>query len=118
MVWQTGKTEHHPISFYQDDILSNWYENQVYRLPSGEIVAVFDDITDQKQAEQALQKTTSDLKQNIKELEPVLKDEHDKPETDEPVKLEGPDEKEESFDDIPFEIRRPKKDDPNQMSLF
>ncbi len=55
---------------------------------------------------------------NIKELEPVIKDEHDKPEPDEPVQLE---EKEEpkSIDDIPFEIKRPKKeDDPNQMSLF
>ena len=71
-VWQTGETEYNPISFYQDDNLSNWYENQVYRLPSGEIVAVFDDVTDRKQAEEALQKTTSDLKQNIKELERVI----------------------------------------------
>ena len=52
---------------------------------------------------------------NIKELEPVIKDEHDKPEPEEPE----PDE-EKSFDDIPFEIKRPKKneDDKNQMSLF
>ncbi len=58
---------------------------------------------------------------NIKELEPTIKDEHDKPEADEPVKVEEPEEKEnlKSFDDIPFEIKRPKKeDDPNQMSLF
>ena len=67
---------------------------------------------------------------NIKEIEPFVKDEHDKPEPDELVEFEEeeePDQKEEltekkklSFDDIPFEIKRPKKekDDPSQMSLF
>jgi topoisomerase-4 subunit A len=70
---------------------------------------------------------------NIKEIEPVVKDEHDKPEPDEIVELEDFDQEEEterkeepekqkksSFDDIPFEIKRPKKneDDPSQMSLF
>lgn len=53
--------------------------------------------------------------ENIKELEPVIKDEHDKPEPEEP---ETDDES--NADDIPFEIKRPKKDedDKNQMSLF
>jgi topoisomerase-4 subunit A len=67
---------------------------------------------------------------NIKEIEPVVKDEHDKPEPDELVEIEEleeeepiekPEKKEKlSFDDIPFEIKRPKKDkdDPSQMSLF
>jgi topoisomerase IV subunit A len=52
--------------------------------------------------------------ENVKELEPVVRDEHDKPE---PVEV---DEKtEEDFNDIPFEIKRPgKEEDPNQMSLF
>jgi topoisomerase IV subunit A len=50
----------------------------------------------------------------VKELEPVIRDEHDKP------KPAGVDEKtEEDFNDIPFEIKRPgKEEDPNQMSLF
>ncbi len=53
--------------------------------------------------------------ENIKELEPVVKDEHDKPE---PEDIEQEEEKE-SFNEIPFEIKRPKKDDDtNQMSLF
>jgi topoisomerase-4 subunit A len=51
---------------------------------------------------------------NIKEIEPIIKDEDDKPETE----AEEPEVK--SSDDIPFEINRPTKDgeDPNQMSLF
>jgi topoisomerase-4 subunit A len=55
--------------------------------------------------------------ENIKELEPIVKDEHDKPEPEEGIEPEP--KKEKKFDDIPFEIKRPKKeDDPNQMSLF
>jgi len=50
-VWQTGEPEHHPISLYQDERIVGWRENYVYRLPSGEIVAVYDDVTERKQAE-------------------------------------------------------------------
>ncbi len=50
--------------------------------------------------------------ENIKELEPVIKDEHDSPEKEEPK------EETNDFDDIPFEVKRPGKDDPSQMSLF
>ena len=53
--------------------------------------------------------------ENIKELEPVIKDEHDKPDPEEPDSNE-----EKNTDDIPFEIKRPNKDedDKNQMLLF
>ncbi len=56
--------------------------------------------------------------ENIIELEPIVKDEHDKPEPDELILEEKPEQKD--YDDIPFEIKRPKKDNenPNQMSLF
>ena len=53
--------------------------------------------------------------ENVREIEPVIKDEDDKPvpvKDDEQISIESPDE-------IPFEIKRPgKEDDPNQMSLF
>ncbi len=54
---------------------------------------------------------------NIKELEPVIKDEYDRPEPEESP--EEPKKEDDDFEDIPFEIKRPKKDDgTNQMSLF
>jgi len=53
-VWQTGKPEHHPISLYKDNRLTGWRENYVYKLPSGEVVAIFRDITARKQAENKL----------------------------------------------------------------
>ncbi len=51
--------------------------------------------------------------ENIRELEPVIKDEHDHPESDSNESSGNT-----STDDIPFEIQRPGDDDANQMSLF
>jgi len=53
-VWKTGIPESHPITFYEDTRIIGWRRNFVYKLPSEEVVAIYDDITEQKQAEQAL----------------------------------------------------------------
>ena len=53
-VLKTGKPEYHPVAIYNDGALKIWKENYVYRLPSGEIVDVYDDITERKQAESKL----------------------------------------------------------------
>ncbi len=50
-VWQTGEPALHPVSCYKDGELLGWRENRVYKLPTGEIVAVYEDITKQKQLE-------------------------------------------------------------------
>ncbi len=53
-VYKTGKPQHYPISFYQDQRISGWRENYVYKLPSGEVIAIYDDITERKKAENRL----------------------------------------------------------------
>jgi PAS domain S-box-containing protein len=60
-VWATGTPEHHPISLYQDDRIAGWREHFVYKLPSGEIVAVYHDETDRKIAEEALKRSEMQL---------------------------------------------------------
>jgi len=55
-VWRTGKPRRHPVSLYEDRRLSQWVENYVYRLPLGYIVAVYDDVTDGKLAEEKILK--------------------------------------------------------------
>jgi diguanylate cyclase (GGDEF)-like protein len=50
-VWRTGVQEYHPVSLYSDKRLSQWMENTVYKLASGEIVAIFDDVSDRKKME-------------------------------------------------------------------
>ncbi|MDP3564643.1 MAG: PAS domain S-box protein, partial [Methanoregula sp.] len=56
-VAETGIPESHPVSMYHDGRISGWRENYVYRLPSGEVVALYEDVTEKKQAEEAEQET-------------------------------------------------------------
>jgi PAS domain-containing protein len=60
-VWKTGKPQHHPVSLYQDQRIAEWVENYVYKLPTGEIVAVYEDITERKQLEEKTQKQLREL---------------------------------------------------------
>jgi len=41
---------YHPVSLYKDDNLQGWRENYVTKLSSGEIIAIYDDMTEQQQA--------------------------------------------------------------------
>jgi PAS domain S-box-containing protein len=50
-VYKTGIPEHHPVSVYKDERIAGWRENYVYRLPSGQVVAVYDDISARKRTE-------------------------------------------------------------------
>lgn len=53
-VSETGTPESFPLAEYRDEHLRGWRENYVYQLPSGEVVAVYDDQTEKKQALDAL----------------------------------------------------------------
>ncbi|MDQ7826830.1 MAG: PAS domain-containing protein [Candidatus Eremiobacteraeota bacterium] len=51
-VWRTGQAEYFPAALYRDEHdPGTWRENRVYKLPGGEIVAIYDDITERKRAE-------------------------------------------------------------------
>lgn len=56
-VWKTAKSEHIPPFHYEDGVRKGWRENRIYKLPSGEIVALFDDVTDRIEFEKALIKS-------------------------------------------------------------
>jgi PAS domain S-box-containing protein len=47
-VWKTGAPARLPTGLYKDDKLERWFENYVYRLPSGELAAIFEDVTARK----------------------------------------------------------------------
>jgi diguanylate cyclase (GGDEF)-like protein/PAS domain S-box-containing protein len=61
-VYKTGKPQHHPISQYKDQRITGWRENHVYKLPSGEIVSVYDDVTERKEVEEELRDSEERLK--------------------------------------------------------
>jgi len=60
-VWQTGKSEGFPVSFYHDGRITGWRDNFVYKLPGGEIVAIYDDVTERMQAQQTLEELNRDF---------------------------------------------------------
>ena len=69
-VWKTGEPAYYPTKIYVDEKFSNWYENRVYKLPSGEIVAIFEDVTEKSLAEEAVRKQ-NDLFSSLLKILPV-----------------------------------------------
>jgi signal transduction histidine kinase/CheY-like chemotaxis protein len=60
-VWEKGKPEDHPPMLYEDDRIKSWRTNYVYKLPNGEIVCIYEDVTAQKQAIENQQKLQRQL---------------------------------------------------------
>jgi diguanylate cyclase (GGDEF)-like protein/PAS domain S-box-containing protein len=60
-VWRTGQAEHFPISFYSDERISGWRENFIFRLQSGELVVIYNDVTERKMAEIAIKESRENL---------------------------------------------------------
>lgn len=56
-VMKTGNPQSLPILYYHDDRVTGWRENYIYKLPSGEIVSVSDDVTERKKSEDALKES-------------------------------------------------------------
>jgi PAS domain S-box-containing protein len=63
-VWATGESRKHPVNFYEDGRIAGWRDNHVFKLPGGEIVAVYDDLTAQKETENRFRQ----LAENIRDV--------------------------------------------------
>ena len=55
-VWKTGRPEGFPMHYYQDDRISGWRDNFVYRRPGGEVVAVYNDVSAQMRMQEELER--------------------------------------------------------------
>ena len=71
-VAKTGIAESHPVSIYRDNRISGWRENYVYKLPSGEIVAIYEDATKKKQAEEDRQRLLVTVQEEKEKLSVLL----------------------------------------------
>jgi PAS domain S-box-containing protein len=71
-VCKTGQPMHHPLKLYKDNRIIGWRSNYVYRLPGGEIIALYDDVTDQIIAEQTREKLMKELQAKNEELESIV----------------------------------------------
>lgn len=50
-VWKTGNAESFPMKEYKDNRMSGWRDNMVYKIESGELVVIYDDVTEKKKME-------------------------------------------------------------------
>lgn len=50
-VWRSGKPTHLPPTLYYHDQRHRWLQGHIYRIPSGEVVFVYDDVTKAREAE-------------------------------------------------------------------
>ncbi len=62
-VWQTGEPQTLTNTFYQDDRISGWRKNRVFRQADGTIVAVYEDLSPRMEVEAALRTERDRLKQ-------------------------------------------------------
>lgn len=51
-VWRTGNPEYYPVIFSDEGQVTSWRDNYIYKLSSGELVAVFEDVTTRKLTEE------------------------------------------------------------------
>jgi len=56
-VWKTGESAFFPAKIYVDEKYSNYYENRIFRLPSGEVVAIYDDVSDRENATELMKES-------------------------------------------------------------
>jgi PAS domain S-box-containing protein len=61
-VYQTGRAEYLPCGIYKDQRIFGWRENWVYKLPNGNIVSVYNDVTEKKKTEETLRDSEGKLR--------------------------------------------------------
>lgn len=60
-VYRFGRMVEMEAFFYHDDLRCGWRKNYIYRLPDKEIVAVYNDVTSEKENERRLEDLNKDL---------------------------------------------------------
>ena len=75
-VWSTKQAESFPVTEYKDPTIRAWYENFVYTLPSGELVVIYTDKTEEKQRDALIDtmqlKLEDTLNLQVKNLDMIL----------------------------------------------
>lgn len=61
-VCRSGEAERLPAAIYQDEQLTGWRDNYVYRLESGEIVAVYEDVTERMERDMEIARLNTALR--------------------------------------------------------
>lgn len=71
-VWQTGRPEQMDPLNYSGDGLKSWFKYRLYKLPSGELVVLFDDVTEKLEAEKAREVSEQRLKMALEAVDDAV----------------------------------------------
>ncbi|WP_460018409.1 ATP-binding protein [Magnetospira thiophila] len=66
-VWRSGEPAYMPATLYQDGEKQSWRENRLFKIPTGEVVALFDDVTRRVAAEAQLRRSHDELERRVRE---------------------------------------------------
>ncbi len=61
---KVGGYETFDLKFYEDERISGWRKNEIIKLPNGDIMAMYEDLTKEKQLEEKLRKVNSFIDSN------------------------------------------------------
>jgi len=67
-VWKTKKPIHYPVSLYEDKLRRSWRDNYVFRLPGGEVVAIYSDLTKKISTEESLHQIEKKMATALKSI--------------------------------------------------
>ena len=67
-VWKTGETVYYPAKKYTTNTSAKWFENYVFRIPSGQIVAIYNDVTEKMEADEERERLIKQLGENNEQL--------------------------------------------------
>jgi len=71
-VYRNGRPKKHPVTLYQDDRISGWKENYVYKLSEEEILVTYEDRTREKQYEEKLRENEKKFREMTDLLPEVI----------------------------------------------
>lgn len=74
----TNEPEHYMLTIQKDNGDLNWRDTYVYKLPSGEVVAIYDDVTERKEAEFELKVSREQMRRLANHLENAREEERKK----------------------------------------
>ena len=66
-VWRSGEPEYYSDLHYREKNCDMWLESRVYKLPGGEVVAVFDDVSERHRSQEMLSQAREQLEQRVTE---------------------------------------------------
>lgn len=66
-VYKSGIPEEVPLFFYEDKRISGWRKNYIFKLPTGEIIVIYEDMSAYKKADMALKALNETLEEKVQD---------------------------------------------------